>query len=171
MKHYIFLGVFSLLAMGLSKTVLSASADGNASAVIVEQGGIESEVDMDFGVIVKPSGQAAKVKVSTSGLITCGDANSGWVCTGSPSAGKFKVYGSNGTYSVSYADGILSDGKGNTMSLRVEGVSSITLANGEASLLVGGELDVGNDNGNTQASGTYSTSNAGGTPYTVTVNF
>lgn len=169
MKKSLILSIFGILLF--NTPVNSASTDGIASAVIVEQGAIEADIDMDFGVIIKPNGIKDDVILNTSNLITCPNSYDGWTCSGSPKSGKFIAYGGNGTYDVSYTNATLSDGLGNTMPLTINGPATITITNGTGELYVGGTLTVGTGNANSQQAGNYSTSNSGGTPYTVTINF
>jgi len=143
----------------------NSSIEGKASAVIVEQLGIESVADMDFGTIIKPT-YGGNVVLNASNYVTCPD-NYNWTCTGTPVSGKFMVYGANGTVNVTYTSGVLSDGNGNTMNLTISGSSTLSITNGRGSLSVGATLRIGD----TTPAGSYSTSNNGGTPYTVTVNY
>ena len=163
---------FSLVALGFCAIALcyksdvmaaSADADGNASVVIVNQVGIESVEDMDFGTLISP-GYDGVFTLSTSGLLTC--ANN-WVCSGSPTAGKFKISANNASVNVTYQNGVLSDGTGNTLPLTVTGDTRVTMVHGEGTLSVGATLNVPWGT----SAGTYSTSNAGGSPYKVTVDY
>ena len=73
---------------------------------------------------------------------------------------------------ISYTNGVLISGT-DTMALDINNVAignetSTTLsASGEATIYIGGLLTVASN----QASGSYSTSNPGGTPYVISVDY
>ena len=155
--------VFSTLFPRESMTAGSTSADGNVSVTIIEQASIESEADIDFGTLISP-GYQGTFTVNTSGLLSCA---TNWVCTGTPSAGKFKILSNTASVDVSYQDGVLSDGLGHTLTVKVDGQKALSVVNGSATLYVGAELEVPYGT----SAGLYSTSNTGGTPYKVTINY
>jgi len=163
---------FSFLMLSLAVVTLfpragitagPVDADGNASVVIVNQVGIESVQDMDFGTLISP-GYNGTFTLSTSGTLSCA---SQWICTGTPAVGKFIVSANNASVNVTYQDGTLSDGAGHTLALAVTGDNTVTLTNGTGELKVGATLSTAWDT----PAGTYSTANTGGQPYKVTVNY
>ena len=173
MKKFNLLALSLVLATFGSRDVFAAGADadGNASVVIVNQASIENTVDMDFGTLIAPnatgSNGSGTFTLSPSGALSCAQ---GWVCSGSPAVGQFEISANNASVSVTYENGVLSDGVGHTIALNVNGAGnpdSVNLTNGKGILKVGASLST---DWNTEA-GTYSTANIGGTPYKVTVSY
>jgi hypothetical protein len=149
----------------------SESIQGTSNAEILQSISVTEDAEMNFGRIF-PNGNSGTASIpKTSDTITC---VSGGTCTGTVTRGQFSISGSaNIDVSISYVDGVLSDGSGNTMALDIESATvdndtTKTLdASGDATVYIGGILSITSS----QIAGSYSTSNSGGTPYTVNVNY
>ena len=125
---------------------------------------------MDFGRIYPGSSNGTASIPNSADTITC---PTGGVCTGSVNRGEIIISGSNNMgVNISYTNGVLISGT-DTMALDINNVAignetSTTLsASGEATIYIGGLLTVASN----QASGSYSTSNPGGTPYVISVDY
>ena len=152
----------------LFQKAYTASTSGTATVVILADLTVTQNTEMDFASILPPAGGGTATIPKTADTITC---VAGGTCTGTVSRGKFGITGTDGSVTISYSDGTLSDGT-NTMALDVSSGTinndtSATISGGTATLNVGGILTIGAS----QAAGTYNTSNAGGSAYTVTVNY
>lgn len=167
-KIIIVMTIFSVIAVLIAQKSFTASTSGTATATILAAISVTENTAMAFGNIGTDA-TAQTVTLSAAGSITC---PSGYGCSGSPSQGIFDITGPDQSLNVTYSNGTLSDGSGNTMALNVAtpttpNASTITPSSGTATLNVGGELSVGTS----QVAGSYSTANAGGSAYTVTVNY
>lgn len=154
---------------GLSTGLQAASVSGTATARVVTPISISQNTPMNFGDVAVGTGGGTVVLLTDDSRSVTGDAEALSTTTGT--AAIFDVTGFSGaTYAISYTAGTLSDGGGNTMTVNAftdDTAGSGTLILGSDQFVVGATLNI---NGG-QATGTYSTGNAGGTAYTVTVNY
>lgn len=149
-----------------SATTLAATANGDATAIVVSPLTVTESLAMDFGtVLAGASGGTVEINATLGTVVLGGTATQ----TGAFNAATFDIVGTNGlTYLVTYTNGTLSDGA-NTMSLTTFNDNALGTipVSGTETFSVGGILAVGLG----QTPGTYNTTNAGGAPYTVTVNY
>ncbi|MHA1539832.1 MAG: DUF4402 domain-containing protein [Alphaproteobacteria bacterium] len=155
---------------GFSYHAKAIDVDGTAFAEIQDNIIIDETTPMDFGVIAQ-DGSAGTVILGTDDVIlpaNCGGG--GYQCNATPNAATFTVTGNdNETVSILTSGmPVLSDGS-NTMSLSNLTLSSasILLTGGTNTFKVGGTLSLELN----QPAGLYDTAKAGGTPYTVSVNY
>ena len=90
----------TLTALALTSTPAagaSPSAQANATARIYKPLQIRKDQDLDFGTIVLVGASFAgeTVTVPTSGPVVCGSGGGNLTCSGSPTAAKFHLTGSN----------------------------------------------------------------------------
>ena len=156
----------ALLGGTYSATSIAATANGDATAIVVSPLTVAETLAMDFGtVLAGASGGTVEINAGLGTIVLGGTATQ----SGSFNAATFDINGTNGlTYLVTYTNGTLSDGTF-TMSLTTFNDNSIGTipVSGTETFSVGGILAVGVG----QNPGTYNTTNAGGAPYTVTVNY
>lgn len=157
----------SLLALaGLLVTAESraASVDGVVYAEIEAPLEISEDSQLDFGVI-SVDGNSGTVSVDEFGGLTC---PSDMYCDGNTTNGSYTVTGAtDAMVNVSITDPTLSDGSGNTMSVSTLDDSGTDLVGGTMTFNVGGNLSVDGS----QAQGTYSSDNVGGTAMTIDVDY
>lgn len=156
----------ALLGGTYSATSVAATANGGATAIVVSPLTVAESLAMDFGtVLAGASGGTVEINATAGTIVLGGTATQ----SGAFNAATFDIVGTNGlTYLVTYTNGTLSDGS-NTMSLATFNDNAIGTipVSGTETFSVGGILTVGVG----QTPGTYNTTNAGGVPYTVTVNY
>ena len=129
---------------------------------------IAESVPMDFGTIAGGSVSGTVILNTGNGRITTGDAET--LAAGPGNAATFEVAGEpNNSFSLSFSDGILANASGQQMNVTsfTHNSAGTIPGSGPESFQVGATLNVGAS----QQSGTYSTSNAGGNPYSVTINY
>ncbi|MBN1783771.1 MAG: DUF4402 domain-containing protein [Alphaproteobacteria bacterium] len=163
----------SLCAMSLmfSSGVMAATGTGHAQAELSSPLIVENERNVNFGIIsIDPASGPQTIGINLIGqFYSC---PTGYLCGGSPQHGLIRITGGPNTdvnIALS-ATGILSDGAGHTITYRpVLGTGSLQslYGSGITSVPVRGEIDFTGS----EVAGTYSTANAGGTPYIVTVNY
>ena len=123
---------------------------------------------MNFGTVAGGSFPGTVILGTGNGRITTGDAQT--LATGPGNAATFEVAGEpNNSFSLSFSDGVLANGSGQQMNVTsfMHNSAGTIPGSGPGSFQVGATLNVGAS----QQSGTYSTSNAGGNPYSVIVNY
>lgn len=154
----VFAGLFA-------NSAFAASTMGDAQVIIRSGLSITQAQSMNFGVIDHDATSQA-VAMTVAGVVTCGT----YTCTaGTRQQAQFTITGAGtATVNVTKVDGVLSDGAGNTIALAptLPG-ATIALAAGTATLNVGGTFTPIA----TQVTGLYSTSNSGGVPYIINVNY
>lgn len=157
----------AILAGLFANSAFSASTTGDAQVIIRSALGISQTQAMNFGR-VEHDNTVQTVTVSSGGAVTCGGA---YLCTGgTQAAGQFTITGTGtSTVNVTRQDGILSDGSGHTTALTPTSANTIALVAGSAVLNVGGSFSFTPVTG--QESAVYSTSNSGGQPYVISVNY
>jgi hypothetical protein len=123
---------------------------------------------MDFGTIAGGSFPGTVILSAGNSRIPTGGVQ--LLASGPGSAGTFQVTGEpNNLYSLSFNDGVLSDGGSESMTVTsfTDNSAGTIPGLGPATFQVGATLNVGSN----QPAGTYSTSIGGGNPYTVTINY
>lgn len=159
------LGVFVCSNVCIAATPISI--EGQASITVVEQAVITKVKDMTFGTVTSP-GIAGNFVLDKNGTFTC---PSGWMCTGTPERAEFEIQAGSSPVSLTYTDGKLAhkSQSANTFTLRIDGPQTLTINSSthKGTLRLGGTLNIPR----LALAGDYSTSNSGGTPYTVTVNY
>ncbi len=169
-----------IAALCVPQAAFAQSATASGTAVVAAALSVTKNADFNFGNLVAGA-TSGTVVLSTSGART----RTGGVIlgnAGSTSAAQFTVTGQNSaTFSVSIAGGVLADSAANTMSLsnfvvkmsggadQTSAYAGTLSAGGSQTFTVGATLAVGTSA--TTPNGTYSTSNSGGTPVTVTVAY
>ncbi|MBN1783644.1 MAG: DUF4402 domain-containing protein [Alphaproteobacteria bacterium] len=168
------LSLFALGAM-LTSNTFAATGTGHAQAELTNPLTVVNNVTLNFGTIaIDPAAGAQTLAMNGSGIVVCPAT---YVCSGSSVYGRVTVTGSPDTLvslSLSGSTATLSDGAGNSLIFdpyfnnETDSVINSPLsAVGVATIFVMGSIDfTGNE-----VAGTYSSSNAGGTGYTVTVNY
>lgn len=159
------LATTALFALGIGATgatAAPATTQAQAKAKILKQLTIAKVTDIDFGTIV--SGTAAStVGVTTANAQVCG---TGLTCTGTATAAKFTVTGSNNTIvNVTVPATVTLNGGGSSMVATLSAPATLALGNSGStgtSLVFGGSLAVGAE----QADGVYSSAD-----FDVTVNY
>lgn len=147
----------------MASAALAVVATGNADAIIRKALTATENTHMNFATIQSPPA-GGTVTISSAGAVST--AASGFVFSGSPTAGNFTLTGDNSTpLTVSFTNGSLT-GPGSAMALQNftsnPAIGSVsTSSGGSVSLNVGADLIVGAS----QTSGTYA-----GT-YQVTVSY
>lgn len=160
------IGVLALIAGLYSTGAVADTANGDASAVVIQPIVLAVTSAMDFGSVAAGAA-ASTLSVDAAGTVTNtgGDAV---VINGTGSALAFTITGLNGqTYSLSIANGVLDDGSGNQMNVAITGDNRPATLDGTAqTITVTGDLSVAAG----QTAGTYSTA-TGGTPILITANY
>ena len=129
---------------------------------------IAENVPMNFGTVAGGSLPGTVILSTGNGRITTGDAET--LAAGPGNAATFEVAGEpNNSFSLSFSDGVLANASGQQMNVTsfTHNSAGTIPGLGPESFQVGATLNVGAS----QQSGTYSTSNAGGNPYSVIVNY
>lgn len=159
----------ALLGGTYSATSIAATANGDASAIIIAPLSIIQNTAMVMGTIA-PGTVLSTVTIDPAGAVTVpvGDATT----SGAANAGIFDVTGQpfNTISSITFGAGTVSDGA-NTMTVTPDshdagGAPALDGA-GNLSFNVGASLSVPSG----QVAGTYNTTNVGGVPFTITVNY
>lgn len=165
--------VLFILNILLSSTVMAATGSGHAQAQLTKPLSIAFVRNVNFGTIsIDPSAGPQTVPITHFGIITCPPT---YVCAGSPIGALMNFNGAPSApifVSVSGETAVLSDGAGNTVTFDPAFGSGDTHnttldATGYKALVMGGEVSF---TGNEPA-GTYSSSNAGGTGFQITVSY
>ena len=123
---------------------------------------------MDFGTIAGGLVPGTVVLGVGNSRIASGDVQ--LLTSGMATAASFQVSGEPGqAYSISFNNGLLTNAGGDQMSAGsfTSNSSGAIPAGGSELFQIGATLSVGSN----QPAGNYSTTNAGGAPYTVTVNY
>ena len=123
---------------------------------------------MDFGTISGGSSPGSVVLDVSNGRVATGDAQ--LLASGPGTAATFELTGEpSETYSISFSNGTLANGSGQTMTVNsfTHNGSGTIPGSGVEQFEVGATLNLGSN----QAAGSYSTANGGGSPYTVTINY
>jgi hypothetical protein len=153
----------------LTITVANADQiDGTATATVIAPLSIVEDTAMDFGLISGGPTIGSVIMDAAGGRTATGDAQI--ITGGAGTAAAFTITGESGqTYSISYANGTLARfGGGGTMTVDTFTDNHVSpLASASESFSAGATLNVGV----LQPAGAYSTANAGGSPYTITVNY
>lgn len=170
--------LFFITTLLLASNAFAATGTGEAQAELSTPLKVENIINANFGTIaVDSSAGAQTVTLSTNfgGTIECPAA---YACSGVPSSGRIRITRApNTTFDISIVGSvaILSDGAGNQLVFDpVLGTSSEVLTDvnlspttGIVDFYLGGTIDF---TGNEPA-GTYSSTNAGGSGYQITVNY
>lgn len=159
LKTKIALAAAALTALTVGSTAANAAtATATAKAKILGQITVTKTADLDFGTVVVGA-TGGTVAVDSAGARTCATA---LLCSGTSTAARFTVSGTNGQVVTVASDSSVSltSGSNNMSASLSPSVSSMTLA-GSDSFNVGGTLTVPAN----QAAGNYS-----GT-FAVTVNY
>lgn len=127
------------------------------------------QFDIDFGTIaIDPAAGPQTVSIDHESVVTCPPT---YVCSGTPSYGRPMAQGAPNTMVniTINSTATLSDGAGHTLTFTPTPVNSYLSLNeaGVRSWRVSGSIDFTGD----EAAGVYSTANAGGSGYTITVNY
>lgn len=173
---YLKIAFFAVTALGFSGNLFAAQANGTAGALVVTPVTVteNAATKLHFGDFTVGT-VGGTVTVSQAGIRT-GGADIGLLTVGTtttPSQGQFDVTGDAAraiTVTIDFTGATLTDGGVNTMTVAANGADAappVALAAGAATVSVGGVLTVGAS----QVAASYSTGNAGGVPYTVTVNY
>ena len=135
--------------LGAASTAYSATANGTATASIVEAIGITSNVNLAFGSIVPDSGSVGNVVLGTDDTVNCMMVTC--VPQSTTTSGSFSVTGQgNYTYAITLPSSpviIDNSGSGGTGTMTIDTFTSNpsgtgTLSNGSQTLKVGATLSV-----------------------------
>ena len=168
-KKLLGFGVAMAVSIHLNGVAMAASTNGTADALVITPIAITETAAMNFGTVAGGA-NADTIVMDTAGVRTITGSDAQVIAASASSAGTFSITGEAGqAYTVTFsASATLSNGTDTmTVDTFTDNAPSPIDGGGTDTLLVGGTLNVGAN----QASGAYSTSNAGGTPYTVTVNY
>jgi hypothetical protein len=154
-----------VLELTQNKTVRATS---NTLATVFSPLGIAETAVMDFGTVAGGQTPGTVVLDTAGGRTFTGGAQI--LAAGPGASATFQITGEpNLSYTLSFSDGLLSNGGGQQMTLTnfTHTASGTVPAVGTDTFQVGASLNVDA----IQPAGAYSTSNAGGTPYTVTISY
>lgn len=145
---------------------------GTSETVAITPLTLTAGVAMNFGQLASGSSGGTIVLNASSGARSVGSGDAEVITVASPGTpGTFTIQGeASQTFSVSYGNGSLTNaGGGNAMALTgfTDTSAAIVLTGGADPFSVGATLNMSGS----QPAGNYSTSNPGGVPYTVTVNY
>ena len=152
----------------LTQAGTATPVNGTASATAFTPLSITETISMDFGTLAGGPLAGSVILDTGGGRSATGDVQ--LLAAGPGSAASFQVSGEpNQTYSLSYGNGTLANGGGQTIGVDsfTDNSSGTIPASGSESFQVGATLSVGSN----QPSGNYSTANGGGLPYTITINY
>ena len=163
------IGLALVLAAGFATSANADTANGRVDATVIAPLTIAAGNDMLFGSVAGGTGTGTVVLTTGGGISTTGDATA--VPASGAQAGTFDISGAPGaSYAISFsASGTLTDGGSNSMTVDSfsDTASGTIPGGGTETISVGATLNVGAS----QAAGSYSTTNTGGSAYTVTVNY
>ncbi|HEY0593156.1 MAG TPA: DUF4402 domain-containing protein [Thermoanaerobaculia bacterium] len=168
MKRYAILTVGILLMATGAFAQASASATADATATIITPISITRTADLAFGTLAVSNTAAGTVVVTAAAAPTRTPAGGITTFGAGFNSAAFTVAGEAGyTYAVTLGGGAtVTDGSGNSMAVNTL-TASCAAGCALGTLYVGGTLNVPAG----QAAGSYSSANAGGAPFTVTVNY
>ena len=129
---------------------------------------IAETVAMNFGTLAGGSFPGTVILNTSNGRFVTGDAQI--VGAGLVSSASFQIFGEpNQSYSLVYGNGTLANAGGQQMSITnfTDNSSGSLPGAGNETFQVGGTLNLGAG----QPAGTYSTTNVGGSPYSITINY
>lgn len=166
--------LFTFLVL-FSYSGFCATGSGHVQTELTAPLSIETVKDINYGTIaIDPAVGSYALRLEGNGSVTC---PSSYVCTGTTSRGEYNITGAPSTpvsISMTGSTATLSDGVGNTLvfdpSFYTGGDSLTGFSLGGSGTLffaVEGKLYL---TGN-EVAGTYSSQNAGGSGYTITVNY
>lgn len=141
---------------------------GTASATSFTPLSITETVPMNFGTIT--GGSVAGTVVLDTGGGRASTVDIQLLASGPGNAASFQVSGEpNQAYTLAYGDGVLANASGQQIGLSAftDNSSGTIPGTGSDTFQVGATLSIGAS----QPAGLYSTTNGGGTPYTVTINY
>jgi hypothetical protein len=147
-------------------TAKSASSTAGATSLVPLS--IVETVPMDFGTVAGGPIAGTVILDTFGSRSLTGDVQS--LITGPGNAASFQVSGEpSQVYSLTYGNGTLANAGGQQLSLSAFTDNSLgTLPGaGVETFQVGATLSIGSN----QPAGLYSTSNGGGSPYTITINY
>ena len=160
------LGAVALLAGLYSSATVAETASGTAIASVITPLVINNLVTMDFTTIAAGS-TGGVLTMDAAGAVTVLSGDADVIGGGAGAALAFDISGEPAQlYTLTVGNGVLSDGT-NTMNITTDAVTPPSLTIAAQTVTVSGDLTVGAS----QASGTYSTANAGGTAITITANY
>lgn len=166
----------SLLAFGatLTSNAFAATGTGEAQAELTYPLGVSNAQNANLGTIaIDPGAGTQTITLSLSNTVNCPAT---YVCTGSAQTGYLQVTGALSTsiyIDITGSTATLDDGSGNTLTFdpflfSTLDTQTITVGSGGSTFVsFGGTIEfTGNE-----VVGTYSSNNAGGSGFTVTVNY
>ncbi|MBN1784037.1 MAG: DUF4402 domain-containing protein [Alphaproteobacteria bacterium] len=162
------------LSFFIGTNVMAATGTGHAQAELASPLIVVNGQNVDFGIIaIDPAAGSQTVSMSATLTFSCPSA---YVCSTPRASGRIIISGAPNTmvyYSVEGSMATLSDGLGHTLAFDplfqsdLDASSYTLFPGGSMAVPVGGSLYfTGNE-----VSGTYNTTNAGGSGYQVTVNY
>lgn len=163
------------IALLLASNVFAATGTGHAQAELSQPLTVENTQNINFGTIsIDPGAGTQTVSLTNSSVVTCPASYS---CSGGAHWGLIKVKGAQDqivNVNMIGSTATLSDGSGNTITLDPwfstggdEYTKSLSSISGELNMGIYASITfTGNE-----VAGTYSSTNAGGSGYTVTVNY
>jgi hypothetical protein len=162
-------GVIALLAGLYNTGAVAETTNGVAVASVIEPLILAATQTMDFGTVASNS-TGGTLSMDSAGAVTSATLD---VISATGSTLQFTIQGEAGqAYTLNIADGVLSDGgsPANTMALTITGNDdngSLAASGVPETVTVTGDLTVGAS----QAAGSYSTANSGGTAIVITANY
>jgi hypothetical protein len=171
----------AVMFSAISGVATAATTTGDVSGYTIAPLGISKTTDFNFGSIIAGASSGTVVLSTASGRSVTG--GTALASGASVSAALFSVSGEvDATFSIDFSSGAILKNTAGTHSMTVDSyVAKVgstanqsanyigTLTTSPVSLTVGATLHVGTSGNN--PAGTYSTSNSGGTPLTVTVAY
>lgn len=154
------------VAVGLySSSVMAVDFDGRAIATVITPLVIAETTPITFGTLGTGTTGGTVILATDDSRTVTGDVN---IIGADGLAGVYTITGENAqAYTMSIADGVLSDGGVNTMGVGTYVYSPPALTGAAVAFDIGATLTV---NGS-QPAGSYSTAFAGGTPVVITANY
>ncbi|MEM7561750.1 MAG: DUF4402 domain-containing protein [Pseudomonadota bacterium] len=129
---------------------------------------ISETLPMDFGTVAGGPSPGSVILDTSNGRIATGDAQ--LLSVGVGNSASFQVSGEpNQVYSIVYGDGTLASSGGQQITVTnfTDNSNGSIPGAGTETFQVGATLNLGPN----QPAGSYSTSNGGGIPYTITINY
>ncbi|MBN1783887.1 MAG: DUF4402 domain-containing protein, partial [Alphaproteobacteria bacterium] len=156
-----------------SSGVMAATGTGHAQVELTNPLTVANIANVNFGTIAIDPAAGAQTVSMAAGTVTCPAT---YVCSGTTNPGNLLVTGAPSTgitIDVTGSTATLSDGSGNSLTFvpyfapGVFTLPATLAANGTIQTGVSGTIDFAG----TEVAGTYNTTNAGGSGYTITVNY
>jgi hypothetical protein len=154
------------LQIQLAQSNRSRRARTTVRATSIVPLSIAESVAMNFGTIAGGTAPGTVILSTANSRTATGDVQ----LLAAGNAATFQITGEpSNSYAISFSDGVLANAGGQLMNVTsfTQNSGGTIPGSGSESFQVGATLSVGSN----QPAGAYSTSNGGGSPYTITINY